>query len=148
MSDVRWRDERWRSPRVERMAPHEETRAAVERLEALATLMDSAIVIPGTNVRFGLDAIIGLVPGIGDLVSGAISSYLIWEARRLGASRWLVWRMMANTAIDTAIGVIPVAGDAFDVMFRANRKNMALLRAHLEKTGALKPVIEGTARRM
>jgi hypothetical protein len=72
---------------------------------------------------------------LGDLVSQAISSYLIWEAKRLGVSRFTLWRMIGNSVIDTVIGFIPFAGDAFDVAFRANMKNVALLRAHLEKKG-------------
>jgi hypothetical protein len=75
-----------------------------------------------------------------------VSSYLIWEARQLGAPRWLIARMMANTLLDTTFGVIPVVGDAFDVLFRANMKNMALLRRHLDKKGIRLgpgPVIEG-----
>jgi hypothetical protein len=124
---------------------------SVARLEALARLMDGSFILPGTNIRLGLDAIIGLVPGVGDIISGLISSYLIWEARRLGASKWLIARMSANTLIDTAIGSIPVVGDAFDVMFRANMKNMALLRRHLEQRGltrATGPLIEGEATRI
>jgi len=86
---------------------------------------------------------------IGDLVSQAISSYLIWEARQLGASRLVIARMIANSALDTVLGAIPLAGDAFDVMFRANLKNVALLRSHLEKTGKLRPkVIETEYRRV
>ena len=103
------------------------TQDSLARLEALAKLMDGAFVIPGTNIRMGLDGIIGLVPIAGDLVSGLISSYLIWEARQLGASRWVIGRMMANTLIDTTIGAIPVLGDAFDIVFRTNLRNMALL---------------------
>ena len=124
---------------------------ALRRLEALAKLMDTAFVVPGTNVRFGLDGVIGLVPGIGDVVSGLVSSYLIWEARRLGVSKWVLGRMMANTLLDTTIGAIPLAGDFFDVMFRANVKNMALLRRHLERKGASRTpptVIEGDFRRV
>ena len=121
---------------------------SVARLEALAKLMDGVFVIPGTNLRLGLDAVIGVVPVAGDMLSALISSYLIWEARRLGAPRWLIARMMANTFLDTTIGAVPLLGDAFDVMFRANMKNMALLRKHLQKRG-LSPsdgrVIEGEA---
>jgi hypothetical protein len=113
---------------------------SVARMEALARLMDGAFVLPGTNIRLGLDAIIGLVPVAGDIISGVISSYLIWEARQLGAPRWLVARMMANTLLDTTVGAIPIIGDAFDVMFRANMKNMALLRRHMEKRGLARPV--------
>jgi uncharacterized membrane protein len=124
---------------------------ALQRLDALAQLTDTAFVLPGTDIRFGLDSVIGLVPGIGDVVSGLISSYLIWEARRLGVSKWILGRMMANTLIDTTIGAIPLAGDLFDVMFKANVKNMSLLRRHLERKGVSRSpptIIEGDFRRV
>jgi hypothetical protein len=110
--------------------------------------------IPGTNVRVGIDAMIGLVPIVGDLFSQVISSYIIWEARRLGVSRFTMGRMIANSAIDTVVGIIPFAGDAFDVAFRANRKNLALLKGHLEKHGHIRrtneagPIIDVKARRV
>jgi Domain of unknown function (DUF4112) len=128
-----------------------ETAQSVARLEGLARLMDGALVIPGTHLRFGLDAVVGLVPVAGDVISGLISSYLIWEARQLGAPRWLIARMLANTLLDTTIGAIPLLGDAFDIMFRANMKNMALLRRHMERRGLSTPpgpAIEGEAIRM
>ena len=106
---------------------------AVARLDALATLMDAAFVIPGTSIRMGLDGLIGLLPIAGDLIASMVSSYIVWEARRLGVPRWILARMMLNVAIDTAIGSIPVVGDAFDVMFRANLKNMALIKRYLER---------------
>jgi hypothetical protein len=137
---------------VERYADPE-VEASVARIEALARLMDDMFVIPGTNTRVGLDAVIGLVPVVGDLISQAISSYLIWEARRLGVSRLVIGRMVANTAIDTVVGIVPFVGDAFDVAFRANRKNVNLLKAHLAKHGhvaraASGPVIDVEARRV
>jgi hypothetical protein len=124
---------------------------SLARLEAVGRLMDGAFVLPGTNIRLGLDAIIGLVPVAGDVISGVVSSYLIWEARQLGVPRWLIARMMANTFLDTTIGAIPVVGDAFDLLFRANMKNMALLRRHMEKRGftrAAGPIVEGEAVRV
>ena len=124
---------------------------SVARVEALARLMDGAVVLPGTNIRLGLDALIGLVPVAGDVISGLVSSYLIWEARQLGAPKWLIARMMANTLLDTTVGAIPVVGDAFDILFRANMKNMALLRRHVEKRGLGRtggPVIDGDAVRL
>ena len=141
------------SPTVEHYNPR--AQQSLARLEALAKLMDGAFVIPGTNIRMGLDGIIGLVPIAGDLISGLISSYLIWEARQLGASRWVIGRMMANTLLDTTIGAIPVLGDAFDVVFRTNLRNMALLRKHLARKGMAGPsgasdgpIIEGEAVRL
>jgi hypothetical protein len=129
--------------------------ASVARIEAVSRLMDDLFEIPGTNVRVGLDSIIGLVPVVGDLISQAVSSYIIWEARQLGASRLTIARMVANSAVDTVIGIIPVAGDAFDVAFRANRKNLALLKGHLAKHGHVRrqgagagPVIDVRAHRV
>ena len=104
----------------------------IARLDALANLLDTAFIIPGTNVRFGFDAMIGLVPGIGDAITTLISLYIVREARELGAPRHLVVRMLANVALDSVVGAVPLVGDAFDVMWRANRRNMALLRRHLE----------------
>jgi hypothetical protein len=104
----------------------------IARLDALANLLDTAFIIPGTNVRFGFDAMIGLVPGIGDAITTLISLYIVREARELGAPRHLVARMLANVAIDGVVGAVPFLGDAFDVMWRANRRNMALLRRHLD----------------
>ena len=124
---------------------------SVARLEAVGRLMDGAFVLPGTNIRLGLDAIIGLVPVAGDVVSGLVSSYLIWEGRQVGVPRWLIAWMMANTFLDTTLGVIPLVGDAFDLMFRANMKNMALLRRHMEKRalgGATGRIIKGEAVRV
>lgn len=139
--------------RVERYS-HPEIAASVARVEALSQLMDDLFVIPGTNIRMGLDGLIGLVPVVGDLISQAVSSYIIWEARRLGVSRLTMARMIGNSAVDTVVGIVPLVGDAFDVAFRANRKNLALLKRHLEKHGHIRrghgggPVIDGTARRL
>jgi len=110
-------------------------RAIVERLERLSILLDTALVIPGTNIRFGADAIIGLVPGIGDTITTALSAYIVYEAHRLGAPFHLIARMIANVAFDGVIGAVPIAGDAFDVMFRANRRNMRILREWLDREG-------------
>src|SRR5262245_11582735 len=101
------------------------------RIDALATLLDTAFLIPGTNIRFGLDALIGLIPGVGDAITTLISLYIVREARALGASRLLIARMLWNVAIDGVVGTVPVAGDLFDVAWRANRRNMALLQKHL-----------------
>jgi hypothetical protein len=105
------------------------------RIDTLATWLDTAFVVPGTNIRFGLDAIVGLVPGIGDFVTSLVSLYIVHEARQLGAPTHLLVRMVANIAMDGIVGSVPVAGDIFDVMWRANRRNMTLLYDHLRSQG-------------
>jgi len=109
-------------------------REVLERLDFLATLLDSAVLIPGTKIRFGADAIIGLVPGIGDAITTALSAWIVYEAHRLGVPRHLLVRMIGNVAIDGLFGAVPLVGDLFDVMWRANKRNMRLLRQHLERT--------------
>lgn len=106
----------------------------LRRLDLMANLLDSAFVIPGTNYRVGLDAVIGLAPFVGDVITTGLSGYIIWEARRLGAPKRLLLRMLANLAVDGTIGAIPLVGDAFDVMFRANRRNMRLLHDWIAKS--------------
>lgn len=105
----------------------------IARLEALAKLLDVAFIVPGTNVRYGIDGIIGLIPVIGDIITTAISLWLVREARALGAPWHLTARMLGNVALDGAVGLVPVIGDAFDVMFRANIRNVKLLRRWLDR---------------
>jgi len=109
------------------------------RVEALEHLLERAFTVPGINKSIGLDAIIGLVPVAGDLVAAAMGSYLIWEARNLGMSRWQLARMAGNLAVDTAVGAVPVAGDLFDWLFRSNTRNLRIIRRHLDKHH---PIIE------
>ena len=109
------------------------------RLDRLATTLDSAFVIPLTRIRFGADALLGLVPAAGDLVGAALSGYLILEARRLGAPPALLARMAGNVALDTVVGAVPVAGSVFDIFFKANRRNMAILREHLSDLRSRQP---------
>ena len=99
-------------------------------LAFLAGLMDDRFYIPGTNIRFGLDSLVGLVPGFGDAFGGIVSSYIIWRAQRMGASNWVLMRMTGNMLFDSALGIIPLVGDIFDWKFRANRRNLELLRRH------------------
>jgi hypothetical protein len=105
-------------------------------LRAMSRLLDTAFRIPGTPYRFGIDALIGLVPGLGDAVSALFSSYLVLQASRLGAPRSVVSRMIANVAIDTVVGWVPLLGDLFDVAWKSNVKNMALLEQHLSRPAA------------
>ena len=105
--------------------------AARERLTTLTRLMDGLFEIPVVRHKVGLDALIGLVPVVGDLVSAGIGLYLVLEARELGASRWLQARMVGNLLLDFLVGVVPVLGDYFDVLFRAHQRNLRLLQKEL-----------------
>ncbi len=110
---------------------------ALRRLRRFATFMDAAVPIPGTQWRVGADALIGLVPGVGDGITGLMSLYLVAEAARLGVGKATLARMLANLAVDAAVGSVPVLGDVFDVGFKANRRNLALLERRLRERMAL-----------
>jgi len=105
--------------------------AARARIVRLEQLLEGLIRVPIIGRKIGLDALIGLVPGIGDAVAGAMGLYLVWEARNLGASNATLLRMLANVGIDTALGSVPIVGDMFDVFFRSNTRNLKLIRALL-----------------
>ena len=121
--------------RRERARQRAERYKTVQRLESLSRLLDVAYRVPGTKIRFGVDALLGLLPGVGDVASAALSSYLIYEAYRLGAPRRALALMVGNVAIDTMIGAVPLVGDAVDVFWRANVRNMQILRSHLASAG-------------
>ncbi|MEI9803659.1 MAG: DUF4112 domain-containing protein [Pseudolabrys sp.] len=112
-------------------------RAAVARLDALAKLFDTAFLLPGTNIRFGMESIMRLVPGIGDAAASALSCWLLYEAHRLDIPKPVFARMVANVAIEGLVGAVPFVGDLFDVGFRANRRNVNILREHFEREGWL-----------
>lgn len=99
-------------------------------LQRLAHILDSAIPLPG-GFRIGLDGLLGLIPGIGDLITSVFSSYIIGQAYQLGVSRMVLLRMGGNVLVDTIVGIIPVFGDLFDFAWKANRRNVALLDQHL-----------------
>jgi hypothetical protein len=103
------------------------------RLDAVAKLLDIAFILPGTNIRYGIDGIIGLIPVVGDIIATALSLWLVREARALGAPWHITARMLGNVAIQGVVGVVPVAGDAFDVLFRANIRNVRMLRRWMDK---------------
>src|SRR3546814_6246491 len=106
-------------------------------------MLERPFVVPGINRPFGLDAIIGLIPVVGYVVAALLSGYVIWEARNLGMSKWQLTRMGVNTAIDTALGAIPVAGDLFDFAFRSNTRNLRIIRRHLDRHHPATAIIEG-----
>jgi hypothetical protein len=101
------------------------------RLTQISKLFDSIITIPGTKIQIGLDSIIGLIPGIGDAIGTAVSSYVVYEAARLGLPTSAIFRMVLNVALDSFIGAIPFLGDLFDVAWKANLKNVAIIEEYL-----------------
>ena len=105
--------------------------ARLKRIRLLSRLLDEQFRLPGMTYRVGLDGLLGLIPGVGDAAGALLSAYILYEAIRLGASRTVLLRMVANIGIDTLVGAIPVVGDIFDVVWKANKKNTALLQAYL-----------------
>ncbi|TWT38304.1 hypothetical protein KOR42_51850 [Thalassoglobus neptunius] len=112
--------------------PIKNREARIQRIYQIADLLDNSMTVPGTRFRVGWDSVIGLVPGIGDLTSAAISGYLVVEAAKLGAPKWGLMKMLGNVGVDTFVGAIPIFGDLFDAAYRCNRRNARLLREHLE----------------
>lgn len=104
-----------------------------QRLERLAWYLDSSIKVPGFKARFGLDALLGLIPGVGDTVGALVSGVVITEAARLGVPKSLLVKMAFNVALDAVVGAVPVLGDLFDFVWKANQRNVQLLNAYLDK---------------
>lgn len=105
----------------------------MRRLEWLTMVLDDRYKVPGMKMRYGWDTLIGLVPVAGDGLTTAMSVYFMWEANRLGVSKWTLWRMLGNVGIDFVVGAVPLVGDLFDMAWRANRKNLALLKKELSR---------------
>jgi Domain of unknown function (DUF4112) len=118
-------------------ASRESRRAALKRIDAFSMLFDTAFILPGTNVRFGIEAILRLIPGIGDIAASSLSAYLLYEAHRLQVPPHIFARLVANVAIEGVVGAVPLVGDLFDVGFRANRRNLKILTEHFEKEGLM-----------
>ncbi len=110
--------------------------AARERVELVARFMDSAVRVPGTQIAVGADALIGLIPGLGNLATTLVSAFIVYEARRLGVSRFTLWRMAGNVGLDALVSAVPLVGNVADVFFRANRRNVELLRRHFDEAAA------------
>jgi Domain of unknown function (DUF4112) len=109
---------------------------ALRRLDSLSYLLDSSIRVPGTNARFGMDAVIGLVPGFGDAAGALMSAYIVVQAARLGAPATSLARMLLNVGIEALFGAVPFLGDLFDAAFKANARNVAILRAEIDRPGS------------
>ena len=114
-----------------------------QRIEAMEAILERCIVLPGSDRKIGLDAVIGIIPIIGDLFAAVMGSYLIWEAKNLGLPKWKLWRMGGNILVDTAIGAVPLLGDAFDMIFRSNTRNLRIIKKHLDKHHPETRVIDG-----
>ena len=114
----------------------------LKRIRKIAKLLDTAIGIPGTKIRFGLEPILGLIPGGGDLITAAISGYMIYLATSFGLEKSEILKMIKNVAIDTAIGSVPVVGDLFDAYFKSNIRNLEILENHIAKTEVKSQVSE------
>ena len=109
----------------------------LKRIRRIAKLLDTAIGIPGTKFRFGLDPILGLIPGGGDLITAGISAYTIYLAAKFGLEKADLQEMIKNIALETAVGFVPIAGDIFDAYFKANIRNLEILERHLAKNHIL-----------
>ena len=103
------------------------------RVEALEHILERAFVIPGINRPVGLDVIVGLIPVVGDVLAAAMGSWLVWEARNLGLSKFQMARMMGNVGFDAVLGIVPFVGDAADFFFRSNTRNLRIIKRHLDK---------------
>jgi hypothetical protein len=114
-------------------AAGDDPQSLLRELDDLAWLLDSRWRVPGTSFRFGVDAVAGLIPGLGDAATALPSAYMVWRAREFGLPSHVLARMVGNVALDFAIGAIPVVGSLFDFAFKANRRNVKLLRRHLER---------------
>lgn len=114
-----------------------------QRIEAIERLLERGFTVPGTRYQFGLDAIVGLIPVVGDFVGAALGAYIVWEAKNLGLPKWKLWRMAGNVGLDTAIGFVPLAGDALDFLFRSNTRNLKIVKRHIDKHYPETRVIEG-----
>lgn len=102
-----------------------------KKLDQLAWLLDNSIKIPGTSWKIGLDGILGLIPGVGDLAAGGLSTYILYQAVKMKVPRTILARMALNILLESVMGVIPVVGDVFDFMFKANQRNVDLMRKYL-----------------
>lgn len=117
--------------------------AVLRRVEVMEQLLERSFVVPGLNRAVGLDALAGLIPVVGDLITAAMGAWMVWEARNLGMSRFQLVRMAANVGIDTALGAVPLVGDAFDFFYRSNSRNLKIIKRHIHKHHPHLRVIEG-----
>jgi hypothetical protein len=118
-----------------------------QRVEAMEKLLERIIVIPGIDRPIGLDVILDLIPGVGDIAGAALGAYIVWEARNLGMSKWQLTRMSGNVGFDFLLGLIPWVGAIPDFFFRSNTRNLRMIRRHLDKHHPGTRTIEGEVTR-
>ena len=135
-------DERLPFPRV-----GTDPRSVRQRVEAMEKLLERMFVIPGTKRQVGLDVILDLIPGIGDVAAAALGAYIVWEARNLGMSKWQISRMAGNVGVDFALGLIPWIGAIPDFFFRSNTRNLRMIRRHLDKHHPQSATVAGSVSR-
>jgi hypothetical protein len=140
--------ERQEQPRTQPLRPEfpglgRDPAAVRQRIEAMEKLLERSFVIPGTRFPIGLDAVAGLIPVAGDLITAAMGAWLVWEAKNLGLPKWQLWRMAGNVGVDTALGAVPLVGDVFDLAFRSNSRNLRILKRHLDRHHPATAVVEG-----
>ena len=104
-----------------------------QRVEMMEQLLERSFTLPGVGRKVGLDFVLGLVPVLGDVITGAMGLYIVWEARNLGMSKFQLARMVANVGFDSLIGAVPLVGDAFDFFWRSNSRNLKIIRKHLDR---------------
>lgn len=104
-----------------------------QRVEMMEQLLERSFTLPGVGRKVGLDFVLGLVPVLGDVITGAMGLYIVWEARNLGMSKFQLARMAANVGFDSLIGAVPLVGDAFDFFWRSNSRNLKIIRKHLDR---------------
>lgn len=117
-----------------------------QRVEAMEKLLERLFVIPGTNRQVGLDVLLDFIPFAGPTAAAAIGTYLAWEARNLGMSKWQISRMAGNIGVDWLLGMIPLVGAVPDFFFRSNTRNLRIIKRHLDKHHAATATIEASAR--
>jgi len=114
----------------------------LKRIRKISRLLDSAIGIPGTKIRFGLDPILGLIPGGGDLIGGLISAYMVYLATSFGLKKEEIGKMVGNVALETILGSVPLVGDIFDAYFKANIRNLEILEQHIAQAESNEQIVE------
>lgn len=117
-----------------------------QRIEAMEKILERAFVVPGIRRPVGLDAIVGLVPVVGDIAATALGAYIVWEAKNLGMSKWQLSRLAGNVGLDWLLGLIPLVGDVTDFFFRSNTRNLRIIKRHLDKHHPHTRIVDAEAR--